>query len=272
MEKSISPASATSQAATLERLQAQERSRRFDIAQPPLLRFLLVRLGPSATCCMLTHHHLLLDGWSLPPLLEELLTIQAGAALPPPVSYKRYLQWLSQRDREAAEIAWRKALAGLEGPTRLIPAHPGQATAEPERFEILLPPALATALERLARRAEVTLNTITQAAWGITLGVLAGSLDVVFGATVSGRPADLAGSEAMIGLLINTLPLRVKLDFNETALALLTRLQREQTALLDHQHLGLAEIQRLAGHGELFDTLLLFDSYPIAGKQREPAP
>ena len=176
--------------------------------------------------------------------------------MPPPVSYKRYLHWLLQRDRGAAEKAWREALAGLEGPTRLVPAHPGQATAEPERFEMLLPSGLTTALERLARRAEVTLNTIMQAAWGITLGALTGALDVVFGVTVSGRPADLAGSEAIIGLLINTLPLRVKLDLNETALALLTRLQREQTALLDHQHLGLAEIQRLAGQGELFDTLL----------------
>ena len=132
--------------------------------------------------------------------------------MPPPVSYKRYLQWLLQRDRGAAERAWGEALAGLEGPTRLAPARPGQATTEPARLEILLPSELTGTLERLARRAEVTLNTIMQAAWGITLGALTGGWDVVFGVTVSGRPADLAGSEAMIGLLINTLPLRIKLD------------------------------------------------------------
>ena len=120
-------------------------------------------------------------------------------------------------------------------------------------------------LTSLARERGLTLNTLVQVAWGVLLGRMTGRDDVVFGATVSGRPPELAGVESMIGLFINTVPVRVRVDPAEPVAALLTRVQDEQAALMEHQYLGLADIQRAAGLGELFDTLLVFENYPDDG-------
>ncbi len=128
-------------------------------------------------------------------------------------------------------------------------------------------------MTELARSRGLTLNTIVQGAWGVLLGRLLGRDDVVFGTTVSGRPAELPGIESMIGLFINTVPSACACLPAEPVAAALARLQDEQAALLAHQHLGLGEIQALAGGGELFDTLAVFESYPFdpAGVE-EPAP
>ncbi|MGO4851127.1 condensation domain-containing protein, partial [Inquilinus sp. 2KB_12] len=157
---------------------------------------------------------------------------------------------------------WREALQGLEEPTRLAPRRPTAATM-PETVSVALTTEQTSALTRQARRLGLTVNTLVQGAWGILLGRLTGRDDVVFGVTVSGRPADLPGIEAMVGLLINTLPLRLRLRPAEPLQALLARLQDEQSRLLAHQHLGLTRIQQIAGFPDLFDTLLVFENYPL---------
>ena len=126
-----------------------------------------------------------------------------------------------------------------------------------------LPEALTEALNRQARSQGLTLNTILQGAWAILLGRLTGRDDVVFGATVAGRPSEIAGIQTMVGLFINTLPVRVRLRPTEPLSELLTRLQDSQSQLIAHQHLSLAEIQRLMGLGQLFDTLVVFENYPV---------
>ena len=123
--------------------------------------------------------------------------------------------------------------------------------------------ALSASLNRAAREQALTLNTVMQAAWGILLGRLSGRDDVVFGVTVAGRPAELAGVEHMVGLFINTLPLRLQLPPELPLSALLRQTQDSQSRLMAHQHLGLAEIQQAAGVGDLFDTLLVFENYPV---------
>ena len=126
-----------------------------------------------------------------------------------------------------------------------------------------LDPALSASLNRAAREQALTLNTVMQTAWGILLGRLSGRDDVVFGVTVAGRPAELAGVEHMVGLFINTLPLRLQLPPELPLSALLRQTQDSQSRLMAHQHLGLAEIQQAAGVGDLFDTLLVFENYPV---------
>ena len=123
--------------------------------------------------------------------------------------------------------------------------------------------ALTAQLEQLARRHDLTLNTLVQGAWGVLLSRLTGRDDVVFGVTVSGRSGEIAGVAEMVGLLINTVPLRLRLAGDEPVLAMLRRLQAEQARLLAHQHLGLTEIQSLSGQDELFDTLVVFENYPL---------
>nr|WP_239149042.1 non-ribosomal peptide synthase/polyketide synthase [Streptomyces sp. SID12501] len=250
---------------------AQER-RRFDPAQPPLLRLMLVKLGDGRHRLVLSHQHLLLDGWSVPRLAAELSALYTGAeagssaVLPTPVPYKEYLAWLGRQDTDASTTAWADALDGLEEPTHLVPADPNRAPVVPETLTTFLSPELTEALTALARSRGLTVNSLVQGAWSVVLGRLTGRTDVVFGATVSGRPPELAGVESMIGLFINTVPVRVRIDERESLAAFLDRLQDEQSRLIDHQHLGLADIQRRAGLGELFDTLVVFESYPDGGE------
>ncbi|MFI1993516.1 amino acid adenylation domain-containing protein [Actinoplanes sp. NPDC020271] len=251
----------TVDAAGFEALVASERRQRFDLARPPLLRFVLATLGDGDHRLVLTQHHLLMDGWSGPLAMRDLFATYARIGRPRPRPFTDYLAWLKGRDVVAAESAWRTALAGVDEPTLVAPDAPA-VVALPEVAEIVLTESDTARLTATARRNGLTLNTVVQGAWALLLAALTGRDDVVFGATVSGRPAELPGVEDMVGLFINTVPVRVRLNPAETWTELLRRVQGEQAALLDHQYLGLAAVQRLAGAGDLFDTLTVFESYP----------
>ncbi|MBW4716879.1 non-ribosomal peptide synthase/polyketide synthase [Saccharothrix sp. SC076] len=233
---------------------AEEDKARFDLAAPPLLRITLQRTGDGHRL-LVTNHHLLLDGWSTPLLVRELFRRYAGG---PPVRrtpYRDYLRWLADQDHEAALAAWRSALSGVDGPTLVAP--PGdRPPVRPDQAQVELSAELTGRLDAWARTAGVTPNTVVQVVWALVLGGLTGRTDVVFGTTVSGRPPQLPGVEDMVGLFINTVPVRVRLRPDETVTGLATRVQAEQAALLEHQHVGLAEI------GELFDTLAVYENYP----------
>ncbi|MCP3804556.1 amino acid adenylation domain-containing protein [Allokutzneria sp. A3M-2-11 16] len=250
-----------------ERFLVTDRTTRFDLARPPLLRFSLVRMANGDHNLVITNHHILLDGWSAPLLVQELFSIYerggSVAGLPKPTPYRNYLAWLGKQDKAGSELAWREALAGLEEPTRVAPSVPGREPVLPERIFTELSPSASDRIAETARKHGLTLNTLVQGAWATVLGQLTGRADVVFGATVSGRPAEIPGVESMIGLFINTVPVRVRLDPAAGLLDTLTRLQDEQSRLMAHQHLSLADIQRQAGIGELFDTITVFENYPF---------
>jgi amino acid adenylation domain-containing protein/non-ribosomal peptide synthase protein (TIGR01720 family) len=257
---------AAAQEQRLAELMAEDRAR-FDLSRPPLLRLTLVRLAPDRHRLVLTNHHILLDGWSVPVLVQELLGLYGRqgdpAGLPPATPYRAFLAWLSAQDRAAAAAAWRNDLAGLEEATRLAPAECGRVQAPPEEIRVAPDELCTAALTSQARSHGLTLNTIVQGIWAILVGRLTGRDDVVFGVTVAGRPPEIPGIERMVGLFINTLPLRVRLPPGQTMLALFKELQQRQSGLAPHQHLGLAEIQRLCGLGELFDTTVVFENYPF---------
>ncbi|WP_344820456.1 amino acid adenylation domain-containing protein [Actinoplanes cyaneus] len=236
----------------------EARAKPFDLARPPLLRWHLIRLGARRHRLVLTAHHILLDGWSAPLLVRDLMLLYSGRPVPAVRPYKDYLGWVAKQDRAAGENAWRDALAGVEEPTLLGAS--GTAAATPEAIEHVID---AARLTEIARSRGLTLNTVVQGAWALVLAELTGRDDIVFGSTVSGRPATLPGAEDMVGLFINTVPVRVRPRPGDTWTGYLSRLQAEQAALLDHQHVGLATIQRLGGIGPLFDTLLVFESYPL---------
>ncbi|MFB7680819.1 amino acid adenylation domain-containing protein, partial [Streptomyces rochei] len=248
------------------RLAADDRERRFDLTSPPLMRFTAIRLSADRVRLVMTNHHILLDGWSMPLLWQELteLYVSGGdpVTLPRVRPYREYLAWLDARDREAARTAWQDSLAGLDEATLLAPT--GSAEAAPLSVPFGLDRDATAALSAWARGHGVTMNTVVQGAWALALAQATGRDDVVFGATVSGRPPELPGVESMIGLFINTLPVRARLDHAEPLGDLFRRLQAEQARLLDHQWAGLADIQRWAGHGELFDTAMVFQNYPVS--------
>ncbi|MEU0674544.1 amino acid adenylation domain-containing protein [Streptomyces sp. NPDC006172] len=248
------------------RIAAAQRAGGFDLARPPLLRFALLRLGVRRHRLVLTAHHILWDGWSVPVLLADLFTLYADgphAALPPAVPYRSFLAWQRARDQDGAEKAWAAALDGLAEPTLYAPQAADLPPAPQDEVRAVLPAAVADRLAAHGRPLGVTANTVVQFAWGLLLGRLTGRDDIVFGGTVSGRPPELPGVERMVGMLLNTVPVRLRLYEDEPALAALTRLQAEQAALLDHHHLGLTRIQRAAGHGTLFDTTTVFQNFPL---------
>ncbi|MDX3658022.1 amino acid adenylation domain-containing protein [Streptomyces sp. ID05-26A] len=243
----------------LRRLLEADRTAPFDLGRPPLVRFTLARTA-TGPVLVISAHHLLWDGWSAPVLVRELLTLYSGGELPPVRPFRDHLSWLSKQDTEAASRAWAEALAGLDGPT--LVASDAAPTGLPSFVDTELPAATTAALTRTARDRGLTVNSVVQAAWALVLGEQTGREDVVFGATVSGRHPDVAGVESIVGMLINTVPARVRLSPGETLADLATRVQADQAALLDHQHLGLADVQKAAGQSTLFDTLLVFESYP----------
>ncbi|MGY0056246.1 amino acid adenylation domain-containing protein [Streptomyces sp. LZ34] len=255
----------------------EERSRRFDMTAPPLMRFALVRLAESHYAFVLTYHHILLDGWSLPLVLEDLFTFYrrkteaaagddgAGDGEPRPVTpFSDFLRWLSRQDRSAAEAAWRTALQGLSEPTLVAAGAPVAGDGEmPGLTHVTLPEDATEALSATARKHGLTLNTVVQGVWSLLLSLLTGRDDVVFGQTVHGRPPQLPGADSVVGLLMNALPVRVRIDPAEPMAALFARVQDEQLALAPHQHLGLTEVRRLSGLDTLYDTSTGFGDAPF---------
>lgn len=263
-------------------LLATDEAKGFALNRPPLIRVTLVRVGEEDWRLLWSHHHLLLDGWSLPLLLRDLFaayharTAGRDAALPPVRPYGDYIAWLERQDRVAATNFWRKTLGDFTEPLGL----PGELGAADDRkpsqrivTTIVRADALQTErLRDLARQSGVSLNTIVQAAWTLVLGRHARTEDVLFGVTVSGRPPGLPGIEQMVGLFINTLPLRLTIDPNQRLVDWLVDIQRRQADIQDYSYSGLTEIQGLSGvpRGQsLFRTLYAFENFPLGAATDE---
>ncbi|MGH8990492.1 MAG: amino acid adenylation domain-containing protein, partial [Acidimicrobiia bacterium] len=261
------------QAEAVGRLAEEDLAAGFDLGRPPLIRLTLAELGGGRARLVITTHHILLDGWSLPVFYEELaLTYDAGgdtSGLEPARPYRDYLAWLAGRDPDAGVAAWREALAGLEGPTLVAPGL--ASVAVPRAVEVELPEATTAALGEAARRRHLTVNSLIQAAWAAVLEIETGRDDVVFGATVAGRPAELDGIESMVGLFMNTVPVRARIRPAESLLDTAVRVQADQARLLDHHHLRLSSIVRAAaGVDELFDTLIALNNFPDLDTDDDP--
>ncbi|MFL9670798.1 amino acid adenylation domain-containing protein [Variovorax sp. AB1(2024)] len=263
--------------AALEALAREQQAQGFDLARPPLMRMLLARIGKRRHRLIWTHHHLLLDGWSAAQLMAEVLRRYDGQPpVPTPGRYRDYIAWMAARDPQAGERYWRTVMGTLEAPTRLFsalrpPVQPGTGKA---RHRSALDVSGTARLQHVARRERVTFNTLMQAGWALLLGRHTGQDTVVFGATAATRPAELRGAEQMLGLFINTLPVVVPLRPGQRVGEWLRALQASQVAAREHEHTPLHEIQAWAGGAGqgLFDSLLVFENYPVDQVLRESAP
>ncbi|MFF0637737.1 amino acid adenylation domain-containing protein [Nocardia sp. NPDC004151] len=254
--------------AETDRLMAFDVARHFDMGAGPLLRITLFRTAADRYRVCVTSHHILIDGWSMPLLVQDMLLLYAAdgdaSRIPAVRPYRDYLAWLAVRDHGAAREAWRETLAGFDDPTPLAAVDPSrEITSGIGEITFTLSETDTATLTKVAHDAGVTLNTVVQAAWGLLIGRSTDRDDVVFGATVSGRPPQLAGIETMIGLFLNAIPVRVRLNAGDTLAQVLRSLQDEQAALLDHHYVGLGEIQEIAGVDGLFDSIVVFASFPV---------
>ncbi|WP_392957879.1 amino acid adenylation domain-containing protein [Streptomyces sp. LN245] len=260
---------------TFERFLTQDQKTYFDADTPPLMRLALAVLDPDRPELVLTAHHTLYDGWSTPLLMQDLLLLYAAdgdaSALPATRDYGDFLSWLTRQDPEEAARAWAAELDGIGEPALLAPDSADTDDGVRDQVEVALPVEEAHELVRRSSELGITVNTLVQGAWALLLGQLTGRQDVVFGATVSGRPPAVTDVESMVGMFINTLPVRVTHAPGDTVGEVLDRLQRRQAGLAEHHHHGLAEIQKSAGVRSLFDTLVVFESYPVDREGLEDA-
>ncbi|WP_245294857.1 non-ribosomal peptide synthetase [Rhizobium rhizosphaerae] len=250
-----------SQARRFQRFLEADRRRGFALDRAPLMRFALMRLSETRRRFVWSFHHLLMDGWCTALILDEVLRTYRGQSLPPPPpSYRRYLDWRARQDRGAAEAYWRAALADPPPPSFPWSA---EVSAEPASVEIRtsLDPAVAGRLRAMARRERLTLATVLQGAWALLLSRYGGTRDVIFGAVLSGRPAELADAERMVGLFLQTVPVRLRLRPAEKAADWLRALQAEHPQRVRHGHAALSQIQRGT---TLFETLLIVENLPLS--------
>jgi len=270
--RSLSPAR---QREELDRYLGADRDAGMDFTAPPVMRVTVARLTDTRVRLLWTFHHALLDGWSGMQVLYEVFGEYAGLSggqpfVPAPRRpYRDYVEWLHSQDESAAEQYWRRTLSGFQSPTRLPydrqPTHAHKARSSDELM-LRLPEGLSTRLDEFAKRARVTVNTVVQGVWALLLSRYSGERDVCFGATVSGRAAELVGSESIVGLFINTLPVRVRIDAESDAPRWLRQLQADLAEAKQYEHVSLSQAQswsEVPGGASLFSSIVLFENYPF---------
>jgi len=260
----------------LENYLDADRRQGFNLSQPPLMRLALFQLDRDSYQFVWTHHHILMDGWCLFILFRELLSFyqainqQRELHLPPTRPYKDYITWLKQQALPSAEKFWHQTLHGFTHPTPLgIPVEPDSlSTSLPTYGEqtASLPTAETATLQALARQHRITLNTLIQGVWALLLSRYSNTTDVVFGITVSGRPADLVGSELMIGPFINTLPLRIESNPEASFWSWLQEIYAHNLHLRQYEYSPAGQVYQwsdLPGTLPLYESLLVFENYPV---------
>ncbi|HEF5870693.1 TPA: amino acid adenylation domain-containing protein [Burkholderia cenocepacia] len=259
---------------------AADRTRGFDWREPPLMRLTLIRVTDDAWRIVWTRHHVLLDGWSTARLLADVLRdyrdpdAVSPFASRPALRYRDFIAWLGTRDRDADERFWTERLARLDAPTLIAERTADRADAEMVAWRATLDADTTARVAQTARALKLTVNTLVQGAWALALQRMTHQPAVAFGATVAGRPDALADVDSVLGLFINTLPVITAPAPQQRAADWLQTLQRENAAAAEHAHTPLADIQRWArgSGGALFDTLVVFENYPVDESVRDADP
>ncbi|MBE9107802.1 non-ribosomal peptide synthetase, partial [Nostoc cf. edaphicum LEGE 07299] len=266
----------------LELLWQSDRSRGFELTQPPLMRLTLVQLSDISYNFTWSHHHLLLDGWSVPLIFKEVFGCYKAFCnaedthLEPIRPYRDYIVWLQQQNLSEAEAFWRQTLKGFTTPTQLSVNKAAtkllaQTDGSNER-EVKLSVVTTAKLQSVAKQHQLTLNTLVQGAWALLLSHYSGQEDVVFGAVTSGRPPTLAKVESMVGLLINTLPIRVQVSPEEFLLPWLEKIKEQLVEAREYEYTPLVKIQgwsEVPKDLSLFESIVVFENYPIDASLRQ---
>ena len=255
----------------------EDRDKKFRLNVDNLIRLTVLQTGEEEFEFIWSYHHIIMDGWCLGIIVQDFKNIykafRRGAAieLPPVVPYARYIEWLGHRDRDASLSYWKNYLNSYPEPATLPGAAPADALSGSRPSgsygseEIVIDAAKTKLLNGVCRDHAVTLNTVLQTAWGILLSKYNNTSDVLFGSVVSGRPAGVQGIENMIGLFINTIPVRVQYDKDDSIATLLQKMQIDAVESEPHHYSLLSEIQTLTPLGrQLLDHIFIFENFPVA--------
>ena len=251
-----------------------DRQKLLELSQAPLMRLHLVKLNKNTYQFVLSSHHLLLDGWSLSLVIKDFLKVYQEISQnqvstdQPTVSYRQYIAWLQQRSQKPAEEFWQQKLQGFTAPTPLVIERPSNSNNSNvyKKQQIQFPTLTTAAFQSFVRQNRLTLNNLVQATWGLLLSRYSQETDVVFGATVSGRETSIVGIEAMVGLFINTLPMRIQVASEPPVMTLLKDLQAQLVESNQYSYSSLAEIQNwseIPRGASLFDSIVVFENYPV---------
>lgn len=255
----------------IEAWQQKDRSRKFDLSKDLLIRVLILQVGDEEYAFIWSHHHIIMDGWCMSIIINDFdefynhFSKDGKLSLPEPVPYVNYISWLSQRDSGDTAAYWNRYLEGYENKATLPQLKDMGAPYQQHIHKMELSKVDTQGLQLLGAEHSVTLNTIIQTAWAIVLARYNFIEDVVFGSVVSGRPAEIEGVENMVGLFINTLPVRISFEKEDTIDAALKKVQKQAIEAEQHHYSPLSEIQSRVPLGkELLDHIIVFENYPIA--------
>ena len=250
----------------LTQLEAEDFRVVFELDDPPLFRFLIVKTAGNQYRFTITNHHILLDGWSMPLLITRIVAAYRVNARTSDhihcTSYKEYLKWLNEWNHAAAREAWDKLLGRQIAPTIVRRTPSAHYQIPPRRIPIRYNDVATRAYSEFANELKATVNTLLQAAWAVLLHRLTMKNEVMFGTTVAGRPPEIPGIEQSLGLYMNTLPVKARVDPSRTFAEIVADIQAQQIALMPYQHYRLTDIQQQAQCDELFDTAVIFENYP----------
>ncbi|MCP4217516.1 MAG: AMP-binding protein, partial [bacterium] len=269
----ISQSPAEEQHNLLEEYKAGDSEKGFDPARDMLMRTALFKTGANRYRLVWSLHHILMDGWCLGIIIGELMQVYMALkegstpSLNPVIPYRRYIDWLDKQDNDEGLTYWREYLMGFDRSTGL----PGKTTSNEEQrgyelkeMSLDLEGTIVSALGRTAQKAGTTISTLFQTAWGILLQCYNNCNDVVYGMVVSGRPPEIDGVESIVGLFINTVPIRIRTDEQATFAHLLNRIREESGPSKRHEHISLAEIQTNSElKSNLFDHIMVFENFPV---------
>lgn len=253
-----------------------DRQRGFDLSQAPLMRVTVICLTEDVYQIVWSKHHLILDGWSAPIVIEEVLKKYKAhcqdkdISLPPTRPFKDYIAWLRKQDLYKAESFWRKLLEPVQTPTPLTNIEVKNLSRQEEKYDeqkMKLSAATTATLQSIARQHQLTVNTIFQGAWAILLSRYSCQKQVVYGCGVSGRPVDLTGIESMLGVFINTLPVCIQIDPEQLLMIWLKQLQGKQVEMRQYEYSPLVDIQgwsKVPRNQTLFESIVVFENYPVA--------
>ncbi|MBE9167118.1 amino acid adenylation domain-containing protein [Pleurocapsales cyanobacterium LEGE 06147] len=267
----------------------RDRANTFDLAQPCPMRLTLLRLADDIYELVWSRHFIVADGWSVPLLLNEVIQIyqticeKRELSLAPSTPFRSYIDWLQRQDVSQAERFWRRMLAGIKTPIPLNNLYVevyGDTTAPPtqnrqEQYDdrqIALSPAMSSALNDFVKQNHLTLNTLIQGTWAILLSYYSSQPEVVYGCTVSGRPPELEGVESIVGMLINTLPVRVTVDPEQAVLPWLKQLQKLLVEIRQYEYSPLVEVKawsEIPPSSSLFESIVVFENLPEPETLRE---